>query len=99
MNPDNLTLFDGLTNNTTYNVKVDSVVFNNLNYANVYTMSTSDITLKSKPTPGEISVKVSDDGKDYLYHKYFLINNEELKQEDKDLPDHIFNSSVYLEFK
>lgn len=42
---------------------------------------------------------VSDDGKDYLYHKYFLINNEELKQEDKDLPDHIFNSSVYLEFK
>lgn len=62
---DNLTLFDGLTNNTTYNVKVDSVVFNNLNYANVYTMSTSDITLKLKPTPGEISVKVSDDGKDF----------------------------------
>lgn len=28
-------------------------------------MSTSDITLKLKPTPGEISVKVSDDGKDF----------------------------------
>ena len=42
---------------------------------------------------------VSEDGVNYLYHKYFLINNEQLRGEDKDLTDHIFDSSVYLEFK
>ena len=58
-------LFEGLEKNTTYNVKVDSVVFNNLNNADVYTISTSDITLKEKPKLGDISVKVSDDGKEF----------------------------------
>lgn len=42
---------------------------------------------------------VSEDGMNYLYHKYFLINNDQLRSEDKDLTDHIFDSSVYLEFK
>ena len=42
---------------------------------------------------------VSEDGINYLYHKYFLINNDQLRSEDKDLTDHIFDSSVYLEFK
>ncbi len=62
---DNIVVFEGLTNNTTYNVVVDSVILNNLNYASVYTIKTSDITLKERPKLGEISVKVSDDGKDF----------------------------------
>lgn len=42
---------------------------------------------------------VSDDGKDYLYHTYFLVDNETLKKEDGDLVDHLFDSAIYLEFK
>ena len=45
---------------------------------------------------------VSDDGKDYLYHKYFLVNDEELKEADSgdvNVDEHNFNKSVYLEFK
>ena len=41
---------------------------------------------------------VSTDGKDYLYHKYFLVNNEEMKKEDEDLQDHIFDQRVFQEF-
>ena len=44
---------------------------------------------------------VSTDGKDYLYHKYFLVNNEELKKADSgsvNVEEHNFNKSIYLEF-
>ena len=41
---------------------------------------------------------VSTDGKDYLYHKYFLVNNEDMKKEDGDLEDHIFDKKVFQEF-
>ena len=41
---------------------------------------------------------VSSDGKDYLYHKYFLVNNEQMKKEDEDLQDHIFDKKVFQEF-
>lgn len=62
---DNTVTFDDLKKNTTYNIKVDSVVFNNLNYSDVYTINTSDTTLKEKPVLGDISVKVSNDGKEF----------------------------------
>ena len=45
---------------------------------------------------------VSSDGKDYLYHKYFLVTNEELKKADSgevNVEEHNFNKSIYLEFK
>lgn len=42
---------------------------------------------------------VSEQGKDYLYHKYFLVNSAELAAADGDLQNHVFNSSIYLEFK
>lgn len=42
---------------------------------------------------------VSEQGVDYLYHKYFLVNNEELLAADGTLNNHIFKKSVYLEFK
>lgn len=42
---------------------------------------------------------VSEQGVDYLYHKYFLVNNDELLKADGTLNNHIFNKSVYLEFK
>lgn len=42
---------------------------------------------------------VSEQGVDYLYHKYFLVNNDELKRADGTLNNHNFKNSVYLEFK
>ena len=42
---------------------------------------------------------VSEKGVDYLYHKYFLVNNAELKAADGNLNNHEFKKSVYLEFK
>lgn len=45
---------------------------------------------------------VSDNGKDYLLHKYFLVNNEALKKADEGeviVTEHNFKSNIYLEFK
>lgn len=45
---------------------------------------------------------VSSDGKDYLYHKYFLVDNEELKKADSgsvSVEEHNFNKAIYQEFK
>lgn len=59
---DNEVLFDSLTHNTKYEVKVDSIILKNTNYANIYTINTKDLTLKNKPTIGTISVDVDNDG-------------------------------------
>ena len=45
---------------------------------------------------------VSDDGKDYIYHKYFLVNNEEMAKADSgkvQIEEHNFNKAIYTEFK
>ncbi len=45
---------------------------------------------------------VSKDGKDYLQHKYFLVNNEELEEADHgevEVLEHRFDPSIYLEFQ
>ena len=42
---------------------------------------------------------VSEQGVDYLYHKYFLVNNEELIKADGNLNNHLFKKAIYLEFK
>jgi len=44
---------------------------------------------------------VSSDNKDYLYHKYFLINSEKLKTADSNITskEHVFDYSIYSEFK
>ena len=45
---------------------------------------------------------VSDDGKDYIQHKYFLITNEKLKETDSGdiiVKDHIYNPRIYPEIK
>lgn len=42
---------------------------------------------------------VSNTGKDYLYHKYFLIDTSEMKKIDGDIVDHTYDESIYLEFK
>ncbi len=44
---------------------------------------------------------VSSDGKDYLYHKYFLINTEELNTADSNITstEHQFDTSIYTELK
>lgn len=44
---------------------------------------------------------VSNDGKDYLQHNYFLIDNEELEKADQgavEVLEHQFVKSIYLEF-
>ncbi len=46
---------------------------------------------------------VSDDGKDYLQHKYFLINTSELESIDQKgeviVKEHLFNKSIYPELR
>lgn len=44
---------------------------------------------------------VSSDNKDYLYHKYFLINTEELITADSNITsnEHNFNRAIYTELK
>lgn len=46
---------------------------------------------------------VSDDGKDYLLHKYFLITTQELEKTDNEgdivVKDHIFSQRIYPELK
>lgn len=44
---------------------------------------------------------VSNDEKDYLYHKYFLVSNEEMMAADTgnvQIEEHNFNKSIYQEF-
>lgn len=44
---------------------------------------------------------VSTDNKDYLYHKYFLVNTEEMNKADSgniSIEEHNFNKSIYQEF-
>ena len=44
---------------------------------------------------------VSTDGKDYLYHKYFLVSTEEMLEADSGnvkVEEHNFNKSIYQEF-
>ena len=44
---------------------------------------------------------VSSDGSNYLYHKYFLIDTEELKTADANITssDHVFDETIYSELK
>ncbi len=44
---------------------------------------------------------VSSDNKDYLYHKYFLIDTEELETADSNITskEHNFDQSIYIELK
>lgn len=45
---------------------------------------------------------VGKDGKDYLYHKYFLVSTEELIASDAgnvNIEEHNFNKAIYMEFK
>lgn len=42
---------------------------------------------------------VSGDGKDYLFYTYFMVDTDKMYEEDKELTDHIFDKSVFLEFK
>lgn len=44
---------------------------------------------------------VSNTGKDHLYHKYFLVTNEEMQKADKgevNIEEHNFRKDIYLEF-
>lgn len=44
---------------------------------------------------------VSESGEDYLYHKYFLVNNADLQKADQGditIEEHNFDKSIYLEF-
>ena len=76
--------FDDLNKNTLYNIKVDSVIFNNLNYSNTYTITTSDTTLKEKPVLGDISVNVSSDGKE------FTLSMKEPNDPDKSITKYTY---------
>lgn len=83
---DNVTTvkFDGLTNNTLYNVVVDNVVVNNVQYDTLYSSRTSDLTLKNKPTLGEISVKTNNDTKN------FTLKMDSVVDDDKAIVKYVY---------
>ena len=58
---DNVVSFTGLKSNTQYKIVVDSVIFNNTNYAQQYTVGLSNKTLKEKPELNDINVSTNDD--------------------------------------
>ncbi|MGM9881448.1 MAG: hypothetical protein ACI31S_01240 [Bacilli bacterium] len=62
---DNTINFSSLEKNKKYNVVVDSVIFNNTNYAETYTINRSDMTLKEKPILNEISVSTDTENQNF----------------------------------
>ncbi|MGN1342618.1 MAG: hypothetical protein ACI4VL_05280 [Bacilli bacterium] len=62
----NTVVFEKLNSNTTYDVKVDGIVVKNTNYESQEKIETSDTTLKKKPTLGEITVNVDENGQEFL---------------------------------
>lgn len=81
---DNIVTFHELNKNTTYKVKVDSVVFKNTNYASIYTINSSDTTLKEKPVLGDISVDIDSDG------QAFSLKMSKPTDEDKSITKYIY---------
>lgn len=81
---DNNISFEELTHNTKYKVKVDSVILKNTNYANIYTIETSDKTLKNKPTLGSISVDTDND------NKSFTLKMEKPQDEDSSITKYTY---------
>ena len=73
---DTTVTFNNLKHNTLYNVIVDNVVIKNVQYDKLYTSKTSDLTLKNKPTLGEISVKINNDTKNFTL-KMDSVNDED----------------------
>lgn len=62
---DNTIVFSSLKKNQKYDVIVDSVIFNNTNYAETYTINRSDMTLKEKPILNEISVSTDAENQNF----------------------------------
>lgn len=103
--------FDGLTHNTNYNVLVDSVIFNNTNYADIYTISTSDVTLKNKPTVGEISVdtdneaqiftlplpEVTDEDNSIVSYNYYVYKAEDLSIDTMNTATPVYQTEITKE--
>ena len=77
-------VFEGLERNTTYNVLVDSFVFNNLNHASNYTIRTSDDTLKMKPELGDISAQVD------VENNSFILKVEDAIDDDKAITKYTY---------
>lgn len=82
---DSTVVFDNLTHNTKYEVKVDSVIMKNTNYSNVYTITAKDSTLKNKPILGDISVEVDNDGQS------FNLKMPEPQDEDSSITKYTYN--------
>ena len=69
--------FEGLTHNTLYDVVVNNVVIKNVQYDELYSTRTSDLTLKNKPTLGEVSVKTDDDAKTFTLSMNSVTDEDE----------------------
>lgn len=103
--------FDNLTHNTNYKVLVDSVIFNNTNYADVYTINTSDLTLKNKPSIGEISVEtdneaqiftlplpeVVDEDSSIVSYNYYIYKAEDLSIDTMNTASEVYHTEITKE--
>lgn len=81
---ENSITFDELNKNTTYKVVVDSVIFKNANYASIYTINSSNTTLKEKPNLGNIEVEINSD------KQTFTLKMNEVTDEDKSITKYIY---------
>lgn len=81
---DSNVIFSELTKNTNYKAVVDSVVFGNTTYASTYTISTSDMTLKEKPTLGDISVVTDNEA------QRFTLKMTDPVDEDNSITEYIY---------
>jgi hypothetical protein len=109
-------LFDGYATCNGY-TDLMAIFLSDLNYENFKIATTPDETDYSSTGHVWNAVKVnnewlhldltwddpvSNDGKDYLYHTYFLVTTEEMEKSDSGevvLKEHKFDKSIYIEMK
>jgi len=93
-----IAVFEGLTNNTTYNIVLDNVILETIEYADTYTIYGTAQTLKKAPTISGLTSEADDTNNTFTigvenivdednsitkYH-YYIYNADELNIENRD---------------
>lgn len=95
---DNLALFEGLKNNKTYNIVLDNVILDNLEYNEVYTIYKTVKTLKKTPSLSGLTSEtdettstftigvdeIVDEDNSITKYSYYIYNADEMNFENRD---------------
>lgn len=95
---DSLALFEGLKNNKTYNIVLDNVILNNLEYNEVYTIYKTVKTLKKTPSLSGLTSEtdettstftigvdeIVDEDNSITEYSYYIYNADEMNFENRD---------------